>query len=102
LAKQLPKKALLGDVLTDEEYEKSFDELFCYFDLSNEQVSLRRRARISLEVWRSWCEGIETNLALPAFARAWNEVKQRSSSFQELRRLESEKFQGDPKEWHEP
>ncbi len=99
LANRLPTKILLGDELEEMEYPKAFDELFRYIDLSNEQVCLRQRGRISFEVWANWCEGIQSNLKLPAFARAWKEVKEKSESFKELRRLEHEKFQTDPLDW---
>lgn len=99
LAGELSKAALLGDVLSDEEYENAFDELYRYFDLSNEQVSLRRRGRITSEVWLSWAQGMEANFALPAFARAWAEIKQRSRAFDELRRLERDHFATDPSSW---
>jgi hypothetical protein len=99
LAGELSKKALLGEELSDFEYEEAFDELYRYFDLTNEQISLRRRGRITPEVWRSWSEGMKANVALPAFGRAWSEIKQRSAAFAELRRLESDRFATDPKEW---
>ena len=96
---RLPTKALLGEPLDEYEYLKAFDELFRYMDLSNQQVELRHRGRISVEVWQEWCDGIKWNLALPAFAQAWAEVKSRSESFKELRRLEWEGFESDPKIW---
>jgi hypothetical protein len=91
---------LLGKSLNEAEYQDSFDEFFRYMDLSNEQVSLRQRGRINADVWGIWREGIQANLALPAFKRAWSEIKARSSTFKELRRLESEGFDKDPKEWN--
>ncbi len=100
LVGELSKKALLGEELSDAEYENAFDELYQYFDLTNEQISLRQRGRISPEVWESWSAGIRANLALPAFRRGWSEIKERSVVFEELRRLESECFSNDPKEWH--
>lgn len=100
LAGELPKKALMGEILTDSEYEEAFDELYRYVDLTNEQTSLRAHGRITPDVWKSWSAGIEANLKLPAFARAWIEIKTRSSGFEELRRLELELFQNDPKDWH--
>ena len=100
LAGELPKKALMGEILTDSEYEEAFDELYRYVDLTNGQTSLRAHGRITPDVWKSWSEGIEANLKLPAFARAWIEIKTRSSGFEELRRLELELFQNDPKDWH--
>ena len=99
LASRIPTGALLGDELNEAEYQDSFDEIFRYVDLSNEQASLRQRGRVTPEVWESWREGIRANLQLPAFARAWSEIKQRSKSFDELRRLESQQFASDPKEW---
>ena len=99
LANRLPTKVLLGEPLEGPEYLNAFDELFRYIDLSNEQVNLRHRGRISLEVWKNWCDGIQWNLNLPAFKRAWSEVKARSTSFQELRRLEVEEFSADPRSW---
>lgn len=99
LANKIKTKALLGDDLTEAEFQDAFDEIFHYVDLSNEQVNLRQRGRVNEEVWKNWCQGIENNLALPAFARAWTDIKQRSTSFQDLRRLEGEKFITDPKNW---
>lgn len=99
LAGQLSKKALMGEVLDETEYENAFDELYRYIDLTNEQISLRARGRITSEVWFSWSEGIKSNLKQSAFARAWTEIKARSSSFEELRRFEKEAFSTDPKGW---
>ena len=99
LAGELSKKALMGDRLNDDEYEEAFDELYRYVDLTNEQISLRSRGRITSSVWRSWSEGIEANLNLPAFSQAWTEIKARSKGFEELRRLERENFKSDPKYW---
>jgi hypothetical protein len=99
LVSSIPTEALLGEPLNEAEYQDSFDEFYRYVDLSNEQVSLRQRGRINAEVWNIWREGIEANLSLPAFNRAWSEIKTRSNSFKELRRLEAERFESDPKEW---
>jgi hypothetical protein len=76
-----------------------FDELYRYFDLTNEQVSLRQRNRISEAVWREWCCGIQANLKYPCFQKAWEQIKTRSSSFHELRRLEKCNFECDPAKW---
>lgn len=99
LAGELPKKALMGEIINDSEYEAAFDELYRYIDLTNEQITLRSHGRINREVWKSWSEGIEANLKLPAFTRAWTEIKTRSSGFEELRRLELDLFRSDPKDW---
>jgi len=101
LANRLPARAMLGVPLDPENYLTAFDELYRYVDLSNEQICLRQRGRISREVWSSWRLGIQSNLALPAFKQAWAEIKACSSSFQELRRLEREQFRTDPSDWTE-
>lgn len=100
LASNIPTKALLGIDLTEEEFQRSFDELYRYIDLTNEQVSLRQRNRVKKEAWLNWSSGIQSNLARPSFKRAWSEIKEKSNSFQELRRLESEDFKIDPKLWN--
>lgn len=99
LASRIPTKAFLNVNLSDAQYKEAFDEFYRYVDLSNEQVSLRQRGRIGEQVWGSWRAGIEGNLGLPAFARAWEEIKSRTESFRELRRLEREGFKSDPKRW---
>lgn len=104
LVKEIPTKALLDSDLDDSEYQKAFDEFFRYFDLSNTQIMLRRQDRIGDVAWKNWCMGMRFNLSLPAFYRAWGEVKTRTSEqsnefFSELRRLEADEFQSDPKHW---
>ena len=99
LASNIPTKALLGIELSEEEFQKSFDELYRYIDLTNEQISLRQRNRVKKEAWLNWLSGIKSNLERPSFKRAWSEIKEKSNSFQELRRLESENFKIDPESW---
>ena len=99
LASNIPTKALLGIELSEEEFQKSFDELYRYIDLTNEQISLRQRKRVKDEAWLNWLSGIKSNLERPSFKRAWSEIKEKSNSFQELRRLESENFEIDPESW---
>lgn len=101
LAARLPTKALLGECLTDDEHKQALDEFIHYVDLCNEQVFLRRCGRISASTWENWRDGIQTNLVLPAFARAWSEIKDRSANFQGLRRLETEQYKSDPANWVE-
>ena len=39
-------------------------------------------------------------MSLPALSRAWEEIKSKSPSrFEELRKLESKDFEGDPRKW---
>jgi hypothetical protein len=99
LAAQIPTKVFFGTELNDSEYRLARDEFYRYVDLTNAQVSLRIQGRISQRVWESWCEGIEYNLGLPAFAKAWSEIKDRTANFQELRALERSGFSLSPRDW---
>jgi len=100
LARKIPVAALLGQELPEETFEKVREEIYNYIDLSNEQVFLRQNNRISKATWMNWCEGIQSNLSRPSFIKVWEEVKNAvPESFQELRRIESEKFVSDPRRW---
>jgi hypothetical protein len=88
LAASLPVKALLGEALTDVEFAEHFDELYHYLDLCNEQVFLMQSGRVTKKTWEFWRDGIASNLARPAFSRAWSEVAARSGNdFSELRAI---------------
>lgn len=100
LARSIPVKVHLGEELAPDEFEKAFQRLHQYFDLTNEQIFLRMNGRISRATWLNWREGIESNLERPAFAQAWAHVKKaRTESFTELRRLETSRFSDDPRMW---
>jgi hypothetical protein len=97
LAARLPTKALLGEPLTDEEHADSFDEMYHYFDLCNEQVFLKQANRISEKTWKFWEDGMKSNIGRPAFERAWSEIAARSESdFSELRSIIPPKPQVQP------
>lgn len=104
LVKGIPTKALLDSDLDVHEYQDSFDDFFLYFDLSNTQIVLRQQTRIGDNTWKNWCAGMRFNFSLPAFERAWSEVKMRTDDrsdelFSELRKLVNDKFETDPKYW---
>ncbi|HEX7812724.1 MAG TPA: hypothetical protein VF460_12515 [Burkholderiales bacterium] len=100
LAASFPIEALLGGTLSDEDHRESLDEFYHYFDLSNGQVFLRRKGRVSRRTFDFWCSGIRAHLARPAFARAWGDISGRlPSDFRELRRLIAEDYKSDPKDW---
>jgi hypothetical protein len=83
---RMPLKALLGQPLDADEMEASLAAFYWYFDLTNEQLFLRRHGRISETVWRSWEEGIERAMRRPAFADAWRRITAGSdTTFAELR-----------------
>ena len=69
-------------------------------DLTNEQVFIRTQGRVTDSTWKNWTDGIRTTLSKPAFALAWTEIKERSkSSFEELKKLETDGFVTDPRKW---
>ncbi len=88
----------LGEALDAVERENCFDELYRYIDMSNEQICLRMSERVGADVWENWQSGIKANLALPAFAYVWEEIKGRSENVRELRQLEEVGFVGGPRE----
>jgi hypothetical protein len=97
---RLPTEALLGEILAPELQKTHFHEFYRYFDLTNSQIFLRQSGRISKKTWQFWAEGIQTNLARPAFANNWAEISRRAGSdFSELRRLIAEGFKTDPRRW---
>jgi hypothetical protein len=85
---KLPIKALLGEVLTDEEHALCFDEMYHYFDLCNQQVFHRNTGRITDSTWTFWRDGMTSNLKRPAFKRAWFEIATKANGdFSELREI---------------
>ena len=98
LLNRIPVAALLGEPLNEETQQAHLGDFYHYFDLCNEQVFLRQQNRISEPTWEMWRDGIRTNMSRPAFAAAWRDVIAKSKcDFAELRRLESTKYRGDPK-----
>lgn len=100
IMQELPVGTWLGEELDGEEYINALDSFYRYIDLSNTQIFLRQKGRVSPETWEEWREGIEWNLSRPAFRRAWIEIKSRAEDiFEELRRLENSGFKDDPRNW---
>ena len=102
LASRIPTKALIGAGLSPHQYSDTFDELFRYIELSNEQIALRARGRIGDQTWAQWSEGISFNMRLPAFNRAWADVQRDApTQFSELAKFLSGRLSMDPKSWVE-
>jgi hypothetical protein len=96
----LPVAMLLGEDVPVAAVDEHLRTFYLYFDLTNEQVFLRRRERVSEATWRMWQEGIRETMELPAFAKAWREIGSRAASrFHGFRRLEEKKFDCDPLTW---
>jgi hypothetical protein len=102
IAKNIPVDVLLGKNIPPDDYPKVREIVFHYLDLCNEQISLRKRGRISKKRWVDWKDGIEANLQKPRFRDVWEEVKNEApNEFTDLTRLEEYQFDVDPKRWKE-
>lgn len=100
LAMSIPVDALIGKATPDDRKMDVRELIYNYLDLSNEQISLRKKNRITKDTWHDWCSGIESNIKKPAFMDVWNEIKSEApGSFSFLERLEKENFESDPKDW---
>ena len=97
LVETIPVDYLIGKEVPTTEWPRIRELAFNYLDLSNEQVALRANRRVSKDTWRAWCEGIQENLAKPAFARMWREIKEHApETFSYLRKREDSDYRGDP------
>jgi len=86
----LPVLAFYVDGRTDG--SPSMEEMrvfYRYFDLSNQQLFLGEKKRVSRAVLEDWKEGIAGNMRLPLFAAAWQELVEHlpEDFFKELRDL---------------
>ena len=100
LSTRIPKKAFLGEELSDDEYASSIREFFHYIDLSNEEVFLRKIGRVRCKTWTFWRDGIKSNLRRPAFKRAWDDISGKvPNDFKELRDLILSDYKDDPRDW---
>ena len=96
----IPVRALLSKELDEETWQETFDDIYRYIDLSNEEVFHRLNKRVSRATWKLWQEGIKRHLQRPAFKRAWKSIKEESpNDFTELQMVEEEGFDTDPKKW---
>ncbi len=100
LSMAIPVDALIGKSIPDNKKDEVRELIYNYLDLSNEQIFLRKKKRISKDTWVDWNLGIKSNLRKNAFKEVWDEVKRESpSSFSFLEELEKKEFNSDPKQW---
>lgn len=95
---QLSRSILLQDTVTDRDTNEKFVILYRYLDLSNEQVLLREKGRITKVTWNDWCAGIRSNLEKDGFKDVWNSVK--GKSFDDLKRLQDTDFVDPRRPWY--
>ncbi len=100
LAYGIPVDALIGKPVQESQKMETRELIYNYLDLSNEQIFLRKKNKISNDAWSDWSSGIQAHLKKVAFKIVWDEVKEHSpGSFSFLERLESEEFKTDPVVW---
>lgn len=86
--------------------ENERDAIYSYVDLTNQQIFLRKRGRITNSRWKDWEAGMETMIKHPPIGETWEDIKKETNSehgrdFDELRELESPKdFDTDPYYWN--
>lgn len=95
---EIPVEALLDDSDGDR-YEGDLIHYYRYLDLTNEQIYLRKEGRVSKVTWESWREGIEAHLERDDFKNAWEDIKDRTKSFNELRGFMNDDCNDDPRYW---
>lgn len=100
IVRRIPVEAHLSQRLSEEDLRANLLDFYNYIDLTNEQIFLRQKGRISDETWTIWIDGIQSTLQKPAFVEAWKIIKARTpGSFDELRKLEMSDFNEDPNRW---
>ena len=81
-------------------FAQAFDGFYHHVDWCSQQIILRMGRRVGSDVWSEWWSGMAYNIGkLPAFGRAWEDIKEQSDRSKELRRREAEEFLVDPLAW---
>lgn len=100
IIRRIPYKALVGEKLEEKEKYEAFNEIFNYMDFCNQQVFLRMTGRVRKKTWLNWQEGMKTNFSLSTFMIASKEVFDKlPNNFSELKKVQSKKYNTDPKKW---
>lgn len=98
LSMGIPVEVLIGNELSDDKYPAVRELIYNYLDLSNEQIYLRSKGRISEHTWKSWSAGIREHLNRPVFQKVYREVTE-ASGFSYLEKLVDAEFRDDPYKW---
>jgi len=95
----LPVDVLIGQDAEEEKAGEIRELIYNYLDLTNEQVYLRAKGRVSNHTWSSWSSGIEAHMKKKAFTEVFDEIKD-FSAFTYLERLVKDRFKSDPAHWY--
>lgn len=99
LSMELPVDVLIGKEPKSEDAARVREIIYNYLDLSNEQIYLRAKGRVSTITWQTWSMGIKAHLERPAFASVLVEIKGHCG-FSYLAKLVETDYVSDPKEWY--
>ncbi len=100
IVRRLPVEAMLGHPVSDAMVDQHLQDFYTYVDLTNEQIFLRRKGRVTKTTRNNWREGICDLMNLPAFQIAWRKLNGGPAErFNQLRLLAEDKFGTDPKKW---
>lgn len=113
IIRDLPANAILDNEVDEwpkkESERTNISLIYPYIDISNQQIFLRKRGRITKSRWKDWEAGMETHFSTQEIREAWEDIKDETDgpkgrSFDELRRLDSpaEDFDTDPYYWDVP
>ena len=104
VVEQLPVESFLGKELDPELLKSHLRDFYTFFHLTNYQISLRAKGRITKTTWEHWRGGMKFNMQLPAFIQAWREVSRALEDgpdalghLQGLRSMVEKRFHGDPR-----
>ncbi len=75
------------------EEENILSGFYRYFDLTNEQLFLILKGRISIRTGNDWMEGMQHNLRNPNFEKAYELIVKSNESFRELKYINCKIFQ---------
>jgi len=98
LSLPIPLDIFLGAKASEDNKKEVRELIFNYLDLSNEQVFLRSRGKITKSTWKIWSSGIQANLETLEFKSVYNEVSS-DSRFTYLSKLVKSNFDADPRKF---
>ena len=98
ISMELPVDVLIGKEVRPEDCKRVRELIYNYFDLTNEQVYLRAKQRITRYTWKSWCSGMQAHLSRPAFKHVYDELISQTD-FTYFERLVESNFKSDPNTW---
>jgi len=100
LIRAIPYAVILNKNIPEIEAQQTKELIYNYLDFCNQQAYLRSKKRIRESTWYEWQAGMKLNLSLSLFHKVANEVfDAHPEIFEELRRVKSNGFIGDPAHW---